>query len=70
MPKEFKEIFRQLMIENNLNQQQMADILGIRQSQVSNLLNGKSNPQYYTIRQICIRLKVSADFVLGLEDLE
>ena len=65
----FAKILKELMADRNLNQVQLAELLDIRQSQVSNLLNGKSKPQYYTIRKICTELQVSADFLLELENL-
>ena len=63
----FAKIFRDLMDERGLNQMQLANLLEIRQSQVSNLLNGKSLPQFFTIRQICIKLNVSANELLEVE---
>jgi len=70
MPKEFKDILLQLMQERGLNQSKLAELLDIRQSQISNLLNGKSAPQFHTIRQICVHLQVSADFLLGISEEE
>ena len=55
------------MEQHNLNQLQLAALLGVRQSQVSNWLNGKSLPGYYSIRMMCTKLSVSADTLLEIE---
>jgi transcriptional regulator with XRE-family HTH domain len=52
------------MLERNLNQSQLAKLLEIRQSQVSNLLRGKSLPSYYTIMAICEKFGVEASELL------
>ena len=69
MQSNFPKILKQLMYEHELNQSRLAELLGIRQSQVSNWIKGKSLPSYYAIRKICTELKVGADFLLELEDL-
>ena len=51
------------MREHGLNQQKLADKLGMRQSQISNYLNGKSKPSYDIIREISRVFKISADEV-------
>lgn len=66
MENNFGKIFENLMQEQGLNQLQMAALLGVRQSQVSNWINGKSLPGYYSIKMICIKLNVTADFLLEL----
>ena len=38
------EIIRQVLIENNLSQQQFADILGLNQTTVSQWLLGRKKP--------------------------
>lgn len=63
----FSVILKDLMRQNGLNQLALSDVLGIRQSQISNWLNGKSLPGYYSIKVICEKLKVSADYVLGIK---
>ena len=63
----FNKILAKLMEQNKINQLQLAALLGVRQSQVSNWLNGKSLPGYYSIRMICTKLNVSADTLLEIE---
>lgn len=66
---DFIKILTELMKENNLNQTQLANLLGIKQSQVSEWLKGKSKPGYDNLKNLCMVLGVSADIVLGLKDL-
>lgn len=66
MEKNFSQILSKIMMERNLNQLELAKMLGIRQSQISNWLNEKSHPGYYSIKILCEKLKVSADFLLGM----
>ena len=61
MNTEFSKILKDLMKNHNLNQLQLAGMLGIRQSQISNWLNGKSLPGYYSIKLLCEKLKISAN---------
>lgn len=55
------------MIEKNLNQTQLANLIGIKQSQISEWLKGKSKPCYDSLKSICIALVISADEILGLK---
>ena len=48
----FQIMLKYLMWCKQLNQKQLAEILEIRQSQVSNLIHGKSKPSYYTLQQL------------------
>jgi len=63
----FPKILKDVMEKNNLNQLQLSEILGIRQSQISNWLNAKSLPGYYSIRVLCEKLSVSADDLLEIK---
>ncbi len=65
---EFIEILKEIMIENDLNQSQLANKIGVKQSQVSEWLKGKSKPGYDNLKAICSELGVSGDYLLGLED--
>ncbi len=66
---DFIKILSELMKENNLNQTQLANLLGIKQSQVSEWLKGKSKPGYDNLKNLCLVLGVSADIILGLKDI-
>ena len=65
---DFIKILTELMKENNLNQTQLANLLDIKQSQVSEWLKGKSKSSYYNLKNLCL-LGVSADIILGLKDI-
>lgn len=63
----FPEILQEIMIEKSLNQVQLAQLLKIKQSQISEWLKGKSKPGYDNIKLICETLNISADRILGLD---
>ena len=65
---DFIDILKDIMIDFDLNQSQLAEKIGLKQSQVSEWLKGKSKPGYDSIRAICIALEISADRLLGLDD--
>ena len=67
METNFGKILETLMQEKKLNQLQVAALLGVRQSQVSNWINGKSLPGYYSIRMICIKMNVEPTHLLELK---
>lgn len=62
------EILKDIMIEKNLTQSQFAELIGVKQGQVSEWLKGKAKPGYDNLRSICINLNISGDFVLGISD--
>ena len=66
--KELKDIIAKIMQERNYNQTTLSIELGVRQSQVSNWVNGKSTPGFDNIRTMAKVLNLSADFLLGLSE--
>lgn len=62
----FADILKELLIELELNQSQFAAKIGLKQSQVSEWLKGKSNPGYDSLKAICLAFDISADRLLGL----
>ena len=66
---DFIKLLTELMKENDLNQTQLANLLNIKQSQVSEWLKGKSKPGYDNLKNLCLVLGVSADIILGLKDI-
>ncbi len=64
----FIEILEDIMIENGLNQTTLAKAIGVKQSQVSEWLKGKSKPGYDNLKLICEKLDISGDRILGLKD--
>ena len=67
MKNNFNLRLREIMDKQGLNQEQLASIVGVRQSQVSNWLNQKSVPGYASIRVICSKLGVKSDWLLDIE---
>lgn len=65
---DFREILRNLLIEFDCTQTELANKLNIKPSQISEWLKGKANPGYETLRNIATTLNLSADYLLGLED--
>ena len=65
---EFIDILRDVMIDLNLNQTEFADKIGVKQSQVSEWLSGKSKPGYDSLKAICENLQISGDRILGLDE--
>lgn len=65
---QFFEILKDIMIDKKLNQTKLANIIGVKQSQVSEWLNGKNKPGYDNLKTICLALNISADYLLGLDD--
>ncbi len=64
---DFPEILKELMIERNLTQTQLALMVHIKQSQISEWLKGKSKPGYDNLKMLAIKLSVSADELLGIK---
>ncbi len=61
------EIIKQLMVENNLSQQRLADILGVNQTTVSQWLLGKKKPGYDSILLLYQKFDVEPNFLFGIE---
>ena len=65
---EFKDILEELMVNNNYTQTQIALLMGVKQSQVSEWLRGKAKPGYDTLRKMVLNLNCTADYLLGISD--
>ena len=63
----FIEILKDIMIDQNLNQTQVANLAGVKPGQVSEWLSGKSKPGYDNLKSLAKGLKVSGDTLLGLD---
>lgn len=64
----FQDILKNILQEYNLTQTELAKIIGIKQSQISEWLKGKAKPGYDTLKLMAENLHISVDFLLGLED--
>jgi len=67
MKTEFSTKLKNVMKEKKINQLQLANKLDIRQSQISNWLNGKSLPGYYSLKLLCEKLKIKPEYLLDIQ---
>lgn len=67
-----KELFGQRLLEirklNHETQPDLAALLGISRSRISEMENGKNTTTIENFALICEHYKVSADYLLGLSD--
>lgn len=64
---EFGEKLRTLRKEKNLTQQQLAALIGVKNSVISFYEMGDRTPSPDVIKKLASALHVSADFLLGIE---
>lgn len=64
---EFQDVIKQLMQENNLSQQKLADILGVNQTTVGQWLRGKKKPGYDSIKAIYDKFGICPNTLFGLD---
>ena len=62
------ERIRNLRLERNLTQLQLARRIGVSTGTVSSYENSETNPPLDTLIKICKVFNVSADFLLGIND--
>lgn len=60
------EIIKQLMEENALSQQKLADILGVNQTTVGQWLLGKKKPGYDSIYLIYQKFNIEPNVLFGI----
>ena len=65
---EFVDILKEIMVDNGLNQTKLAKLIGVKQSQISEWLKGKSKPGYDSLKAICMGLGIPANYLLGIEE--
>jgi HTH-type transcriptional regulator/antitoxin HigA len=65
-PPTLVKVIKLRMYEMDLNQIKLSDQLGVSKSRVSEYLNGKSEPTLKVARQICVKLNIDAQTVLGV----
>jgi len=67
----FRERLNQLQIESGLNIKEFAEqIVGLSRQSVGYYLNGDRVPDCDTLRHICEKCSVSADWLLGISDVK
>ena len=68
MENNFSEILKDFLAENDLTQVAFAEMIGVKQSQVSEWMSGKAKPGYDTLKAMSLAFNISADYFLGLKD--
>ena len=61
------EIIKQLMQENGLSQQRLAEILGVNQTTVSQWLLGRKKPGYDSIMLLYQKFDIEPNLLFGIE---
>lgn len=64
---QFSEIIRELMQNEGLSQQKMADLLGINQTTVGQWLLGKKKPSYDNIYSIYLKFGITPNELFGID---
>jgi HTH-type transcriptional regulator/antitoxin HigA len=61
------EVIKDEMDERGITQKQLAEMLGVSPSRISEYMNGKAEPTLKVARLLHKKLDVDADFILGTE---
>ena len=64
----FTERLNIALKQSSLNQQQIANKMGVCKQCVSEYKSGRTFPSIQTLRLLCEALEVSAEYLLGLEN--
>lgn len=64
----FSERITETIKNSKYTQKQIAKILGISESNISNWKKGENLPSVDILYRLCVLLEESADYLLGLED--
>ncbi len=68
MTNKFTERFNEILNETNISQTELAKAVGISKQSITDFKSGKSFPSIHTLRLLCKTLKVSADYLLGVDE--
>jgi len=64
----FNEKLRIALAERKMTQEKLADILGLSRTAVNSYCNGRREPSFDILKQICIILDESADYLIGVKE--
>lgn len=64
---EFRDRLRQLRKDRRLTQQQLAELIGVKNSVISFYEVGERMPSPDVLRKLALALHVTADYLLGIE---
>lgn len=65
---EFHHRLKQLRQKNNLTQGDLADILGLKPTAISNYESKRNEPSFDKLISLCKYFDVSCDYLLGISD--
>lgn len=65
---EFKDVLKEIRLERNLTQKQLAEMTGFSLSTINKWENGKKSPNMFSIKILSEILNVSSDYLLGLQE--
>ena len=68
METEFSKILLEFLSENNLTRTAFANKIGVKSSQVSEWIRGKSKPGYDSLKSMAVAFGISADYFLGITE--
>ena len=66
----FEKTLRELMRDKGINQNELADFLGVKRSTITMYVNGKSYPEFRTLIKIAEFFDVSLDYLVTGERIE
>ena len=66
----FEKTLRELMRDKGINQNELADFLGVKRSTITMYVNGKSYPEFRTLIKIAEFFDVSLDYLVTGERVE
>ena len=64
----YQDILKQLMTDNEMSQQKLADVLGVNQTTVSQWLLGKKKPGFDSIMLIYEKFGITPNALFGISD--
>lgn len=64
----FHERLKELREEKNLTQQQLAEILSVHQTSITNWENGTNETDFATLIKLAKFFDVATDYLLGIAD--
>ena len=66
--KDFAQKLKKLRLEKGLSQKEVSTALGLTRNAFTNYETGVREPSLETLKNICLFLEVSSDYLLGLEE--
>lgn len=64
----FGKHLKSILVEKNITQAELANRTGLSPMTISSYVREERSPNYYSIRDICIALDISADYLLELKE--